>query len=70
MLDDEYLREAERRARVFQGAWTGTSGTLAADVIRLIHYVRELRRDHDRRGTARNGEGNDHRTPDYLRPRD
>jgi hypothetical protein len=44
MLDDEYLREAERRARVFQGAWTGTSGTLAADVIRLIHYVQELRR--------------------------
>ena len=26
----------EHRARKFQGAYTGTSGTLAADVIRLL----------------------------------
>jgi hypothetical protein len=26
----------EHRARQFQGAWTGTSGTLAADVMRLL----------------------------------
>ena len=26
----------EQRARRFQGAWTGTSGTLAADVMRLL----------------------------------
>jgi len=26
----------EHRARRFQGAWTGTSGTLAADVMRLL----------------------------------
>jgi len=26
----------EHRARRFSGAWTGTSGTLAADVMRLL----------------------------------
>jgi hypothetical protein len=26
----------EHRARAFQGAFTGTSGTLAADVLRLL----------------------------------
>jgi len=26
----------EHRARRFQGAWTGTAGTLAADVMRLL----------------------------------
>ena len=26
----------EQRARCFQGAWTGTAGTLAADVMRLL----------------------------------
>jgi len=36
MLDAEYVAEAERRARRYQGAWTGTAGTLAADVVRLI----------------------------------
>lgn len=36
MLDAEYITAAEHRARRFQGAWTGTSGTLAADVIRLL----------------------------------
>jgi hypothetical protein len=35
-LDAQYITQAEYRARQFQGAWTGTSGTLAADVIRLI----------------------------------
>lgn len=37
MLDATYIQEAEFRARRFQGAWTGTSGTLAADVMRLIN---------------------------------
>lgn len=36
MLDADYITAAEHRARQFQGAFTGTSGTLAADVIRLI----------------------------------
>ena len=36
-LSADYLREAEYRARRFSGAYTGTSGTLAADVLRLLH---------------------------------
>jgi hypothetical protein len=35
-LTDAYLQEAEYRARRFSGAYTGTSGTLAADVMRLL----------------------------------
>ncbi len=40
-LPDAYLLECEMRARKFSGAFTGTSGTLAADVLRLL---RELSR--------------------------
>ena len=35
-LTDAYLQQAEFDARRFQGAWTGTSGTLAAHVMRLL----------------------------------
>lgn len=35
-LSADYLRDAEYRARRFQGAFTGTSGTLAADSLRLL----------------------------------
>lgn len=35
-LSDAYLAECEYRARRFSGAYTGTSGTLAADVMRLL----------------------------------
>ena len=35
-LSDAYLLEAEFRARAFSGAFTGTAGTLAADVLRLL----------------------------------
>jgi len=42
MLDAEYLAAAEHRARRFSGAYTGTSGSLAADVIRLLAERREL----------------------------
>jgi FMN phosphatase YigB (HAD superfamily) len=35
-LTDDDLARMEHRARRFQGAWTGTSGTLAADVMRLL----------------------------------
>lgn len=36
-LATDYLAEAERRARRFAGCWDqGTSGTLAADVVRLL----------------------------------
>lgn len=42
-LSDAYLLECEHRARRFSGAYTGTSGTLAADVIRLLAEVRRLK---------------------------
>ena len=42
-LADDYLAEAEQDARRFQGAYTGTSGTLAAHVMRLLGEVRRLR---------------------------
>ena len=35
-LTHAYLLECEMRARQFSGAFTGTSGTLAADVLRLL----------------------------------
>jgi hypothetical protein len=36
VLDADYITAAEHRARRFSGAYTGTAGTLAADVLRLI----------------------------------
>jgi hypothetical protein len=42
-LTDAYLLEAELRARKFSGAYTGTSGTLAADVLRLLKEVSRLK---------------------------
>ncbi len=52
-ITDAYLAECEHRARRFSGAFTGTSGTLAADVMRLLAEVRRLRvelaREHERR---------------------
>jgi hypothetical protein len=41
-LPDAYLLECELRARKFSGAYTGTSGTLAADVLRLLEERRRL----------------------------
>ena len=35
-LTEDDLVRMEHRARRFQGAWMGTSGTLAADVMRLL----------------------------------
>ena len=35
-LTEDDLVRMEHRARRFSGAWTGTSGTLAADVMRLL----------------------------------
>jgi hypothetical protein len=35
-LTDAYLAQCEMDARQFQGAYTGTSGTLAAHVMRLL----------------------------------
>lgn len=42
-LTDAYLAECEIRARRFSGAYTGTSGTLAADVLRLLAEVGRLK---------------------------
>ena len=42
-LTDTYLKECEQRARRFSGAYTGTSGTRAADVLRLLAEMRRLR---------------------------
>ena len=41
-LTDEELVEAEQRARVFSGAWTGTSGRLALFTVHLVRMVRTL----------------------------
>ena len=43
MLPEQYIIDAEHRARRFSGAYTGTSGTLAADVILLAREVRRLK---------------------------
>lgn len=42
-LTDEYLADCRRRAKRFQGQWTGTSGALAADVMRLLWEVDRLK---------------------------
>jgi len=41
-LTADDIPRIEHRARRFQGAWTGTSGTLAADVMRLLEERRRL----------------------------
>jgi hypothetical protein len=41
-LTADDLVRMEHRARKFQGAWTGTSGTLATDVMRLLEERRRL----------------------------
>ena len=42
LMSDEYLEECEQRARSFSGAYTGTSGTLAAMVLHCVAEVRRL----------------------------
>ena len=53
-LTDDDLAQMEHRARRFSGAYTGTSGTLAADVIRLLkerqRLLAELARNAERAG--------------------
>ena len=41
-LTSDDLAHMEHRARRFAGAYTGTSGTLAADVIRLLKERQRL----------------------------
>jgi hypothetical protein len=42
-LPDAYLVECEQAARRFSGAYTGTSGSMAAMVLHLIAEVRRLK---------------------------
>lgn len=51
-LTDAYLAQCEHRARRFSGAFTGTSGSLAADVMRLLAEVRRLKVEAARRAEA------------------
>ena len=41
-LTSDDIARIEHRARAFQGAFTGTSGTLAADVLRLLKERQQL----------------------------
>lgn len=41
-LTDEDIKQMEMDARRFQGAWTGTSGTLASHVVNLIKHAAHL----------------------------
>ena len=43
ILTSDDMATMEQAARRFQGAWTGTSGTLASFVILLLQEVRRLR---------------------------
>lgn len=61
-LSDEYLQQAEWDARRFQGAYTGTAGTLAAHVLRLLDEIRTLR--------AELFKERDDSTPWWLSPHD
>ncbi len=42
-LTDAYLLECEQAARRFSGAYTGTSGSLAAMVLHLVGEVQRLK---------------------------
>lgn len=49
ILSTEDLEQMEQAARRFQGAWTGTSGSLAAMLLRAVHEIRRLRVETARR---------------------
>ena len=50
ILSPEQIAQAERYARRFAGAWTGTSGTLASYVIHLIDTLEASMSDTNRQG--------------------
>jgi hypothetical protein len=41
-LTDDELVDAERRARAYQGAWTGTAGTIASYLLLAVRQIRDL----------------------------
>jgi hypothetical protein len=46
-LPDDYLAELEQRARQFSGAYTGTTGSLAAGCLLLLKELKSMRNDDD-----------------------
>lgn len=42
MLEEAYIADCVQRARKYQGQWTGTAGSLAADSMRLVKERGEL----------------------------
>ena len=44
-LSDDYLEQCEFDARRFSGAYTGTAGTLAGHVLRLIAELSRVKGD-------------------------
>jgi hypothetical protein len=42
-LTDDELVEAEQRARAYQGAFTGTLGTIASFLILAVHQIRDMK---------------------------
>lgn len=62
-LTDAELEDAERRARVFQGAWTGTAGTLASYTVHLVRMVRALQEVSSVKDPNQPGYGGDVVTP-------
>ena len=42
-LDQEYLEQCRLRANRYMGQWTGSAGSLAADVRRLLWEVDRLK---------------------------
>lgn len=60
-LTPEYIADARRRAYARGiGTWTGTTGALCADVIRLCWEIDRLKAELARRDETR--------VPDWLRP--
>lgn len=47
-LQPGYLIQCEMDARRFQGAWTGTSGNLAAHVMRLLKDRKRIAEENER----------------------
>lgn len=61
-LSDEYLKQCEYAARRFSGAYTGTSGSLAAMLLHCLDEIRTLR--------AELSKERDDSTPWWLSPHD
>lgn len=63
LLTEADLEEAERRARQFSGAWTGTCGTLALYLVHAIRTIRHLQEGNAVKDPQHQGYGADVVTP-------